>query len=83
MKNKKLFNLSAIILGVMTLFSCSKVQATESVFSDIVPTRSSLQAYTATTFSNSIKLGISEDRESGNAYTWNPNTTGEAKQFGK
>ena len=64
MKNKKLFNLSAIILGAITLLSCSKAQATESVFTGTIPTRSNAQAYTATTFSTSevvpITLGISQ-----------------------
>lgn len=83
MKNKKLFNLSAIMVGIVILLTCGKVQATESVFSNIVPTRRSSQAYTSLPFSNSTNLGISKDRESGDSYTWNPNTIGEAKTIWK
>ena len=79
MKNKKLFKLSAIILGIITLCSFNKIYAVENIFDGNNLTRSSAQAYTRTTFNNSKILCVIKERESQNAYTWNPNTVGEAR----
>lgn len=57
-------------------FNFNKVQATESVFSNINLTRANLQAVaqanTLSTTTTSKVLGISKNRESGNWYVWNP-----------
>ena len=83
MKNKKLFKLSAIILGIITLCGFNKTYAVESIFDETSLTRNSAQAYTKTTFSNSKKIGVSIDREQGNKYTWYINTVGESKTVWK
>lgn len=57
-------------------FNFNKVEATESVFSNINLTRANLQAVaqanTLSTTTTSKVLGISKNRESGNWYVWNP-----------
>ena len=90
MNKKKLLNLSAIILGVMTLFSFNKVQASEitSVFSDEEITRSNLASVAQTMSlsnmsSETLELQISKNRESGNYYQWNITTTDEGKTVWK
>lgn len=68
-------------------FSFSKVQATDSVFSDVDLTRDNLQAVAAANTLNagatSKVLGISKNRRSGNYYQWNVNTTGDGKTVWK
>lgn len=87
MRKKKLLNVSAILLGVLMCFSFSKVQAANSVFSDVNLTRDNLktvvQANSFDAMGTSRVLGISENRESGNAYGWNRTTTGEGKTVWK
>ena len=83
MNNKKIINIFAILLVIITCFSFSKVKAAD--FSSTL-TRDNLTAYDASNFAalNSDRiLGISGTRQSGDIYTWNPNTVGEAKTVWK
>ena len=83
MKMKKLLKLSAIIIGALMCFSFAKVHAQDSIFGDVELTRGNLKTVaTANTLNATMStkyLGISKTRLSGNYYTWNPTTTGEAK----
>jgi len=90
MKNKKVFKLFIIVLGIIMMFGATKVQASEitSIFSEGTLTRSNLQdiSQTMSLSENSVnatQLQISGIRKSGNAYTWNPNTVGDAKNVWK
>lgn len=77
MKNKRLIKLSAIMLGVLLCFGTSRVQASDSFFSDINLTRNNLQTVAAAnTLSTDasivpITLGISKSEyktNNGNFY---------------
>ena len=83
MSKKRIFNIIAIILGIITCFSFYKVQAIE--YGSTI-TRNNLTAYTTADFNElslDTVLQISAQRETGNEYTFNPNTVGEAKTVWK
>ena len=85
MKKKRFIILSAILIGVLMLCSFGKVQAVSSIFTETELTRKNLEQFTlANNLSATNKvLGISKNRESGNAYTWNVTTTDAGKTVWK
>ena len=78
MKKKVFLKLSAVLIGALMCLGFSKVQAAESIFSDINITRNSLNliAKANSLSSSNAYLGISSERESGASYAWNMKTDG-------
>lgn len=85
MRKKRIITLSAILLGALMCFNFTKVEASDSIFDKLNLTRDSLKtiAQANTLGSGNKYLGISEKRESGDAYGWNINTAGEGKKVWK
>ena len=87
MRKKKLLNLSAIIIGALLCFGFNKVQAIDSVFDGTSITRNNLQSVATSnalsTPDTSTVLGISKTRKTGNYYSWENNTTVDAKNVWK